>query len=140
MFPTGGDGKHKQLIGACDAKLISERFHSDSRNMFFQENGCRQKSDVCEVFDHLFALMEERKGEMILKINAEQEEKLDYIKGLRRKHNEHLETTAKLLEDAIQTLDESEVVVFLQVNVMEPDSSITHQMNFRNFLNVCVCV
>ncbi|XP_038575078.1 tripartite motif-containing protein 55a isoform X1 [Micropterus salmoides] len=78
------------------------------------ENGRRQKSKVCETFDHLFALLEERKGEMTLRINCEQEEKLDYIRGLKRKHTDHLETAAKLLETAIQTLDESEMAVFLQ--------------------------
>ncbi|XP_070830313.1 E3 ubiquitin-protein ligase TRIM63-like [Chaetodon trifascialis] len=80
------------------------------------ENGRRQKSKLCETFDHLFALLEERKGEMILRISSEQEEKLDYIRGLRRKHSEHLENTAKLLETAIQTLDESEMAVFLQTS------------------------
>uniref|UniRef100_A0A3Q3WYT7 RING-type E3 ubiquitin transferase n=1 Tax=Mola mola TaxID=94237 RepID=A0A3Q3WYT7_MOLML len=78
------------------------------------ENGRRQKSKVCETFDHLFALLEERKGEMILRINAEQDEKLDYIRVLRRKHSEHLENSAELLETAIRTLDESEMAVFLQ--------------------------
>ncbi|KAE8290434.1 Tripartite motif-containing protein 55 Muscle-specific RING finger protein 2 [Larimichthys crocea] len=78
------------------------------------ENGRRQKSKVCESFDHLFALLEERKGELTLRISCEQEEKLDYIRGLRRKHSGHLENAAKLLETAIQTLDESEMAVFLQ--------------------------
>ncbi|KAM6989836.1 E3 ubiquitin-protein ligase TRIM63-like [Tautogolabrus adspersus] len=78
------------------------------------ENGRRQKSKVCESFDHLFALLEERKGEMTLRINCEQEEKLDYIRGLRRRYSEHLENTAKVVETAIQTLDESEMAVFLQ--------------------------
>uniref|UniRef100_UPI0037E7A406 E3 ubiquitin-protein ligase TRIM63-like n=1 Tax=Semicossyphus pulcher TaxID=241346 RepID=UPI0037E7A406 len=78
------------------------------------ENGRRQKSKVCETFDHLFALLEERKGEMTLRISCEQEEKLDYIRSLRRKYTEHLESTAKLLETAIQSLDESEMAVFLQ--------------------------
>ncbi|XP_074505910.1 tripartite motif-containing protein 54-like isoform X2 [Sebastes fasciatus] len=78
------------------------------------ENGRRQKSKVCEVFDHLFALLEERKGEMTVRISCEQEEKLDYIRGLRKKYSEHLEHTAKLLETAIQTMDESEMAVFLQ--------------------------
>uniref|UniRef100_A0A3Q3SPZ5 Tripartite motif-containing protein 54 n=1 Tax=Mastacembelus armatus TaxID=205130 RepID=A0A3Q3SPZ5_9TELE len=78
------------------------------------ENGRRQKSNVCESFDHLFALLEEKKGEMTLRINSEQEEKLDYIRGLRRKYSEHLDNTAKVLETAIQTMDESEMAVFLQ--------------------------
>ncbi|XP_034039190.1 E3 ubiquitin-protein ligase TRIM63-like [Thalassophryne amazonica] len=77
-------------------------------------NGRRQKSKVCEMFDHLFAILEDRKGEMTLRINAEQEEKLDYIRGLRKKYKEHLDATAKLLETAIQTMEESEMVVFLQ--------------------------
>ncbi|KAF5902986.1 E3 ubiquitin-protein ligase TRIM63-like isoform X1, partial [Clarias magur] len=47
-----------------------------------EENGRKQKSHVCETFDHLYALLEDRKGELTLKINAEQQEKVDYIKGL----------------------------------------------------------
>ncbi|TDH06409.1 hypothetical protein EPR50_G00132850 [Perca flavescens] len=78
------------------------------------ENGRRQKSKVCETFDQLFCLLEERKGEMTLRINAEQEEKLDYIRGLSRKYSQHLEASAKLLETAIQTMDEAEMAVFLQ--------------------------
>ncbi|XP_072220179.1 E3 ubiquitin-protein ligase TRIM63-like [Leuresthes tenuis] len=78
------------------------------------ENGRRQKSKVCETFDHLFAVLEEKKGEMMVRINAEQEEKLQYIRSLSRKHSEHLDATAKLLETAIQTMDESEMAVFLQ--------------------------
>ncbi|XP_035861290.1 E3 ubiquitin-protein ligase TRIM63-like isoform X1 [Sander lucioperca] len=78
------------------------------------ENGRRQKSKVCETFDQLFCLLEERKVEMTLRINGEQEEKLDYIRGLSRKYSEHLENSAKLLETAIQTMDEAEMAVFLQ--------------------------
>ncbi|XP_078101052.1 E3 ubiquitin-protein ligase TRIM63-like [Sander vitreus] len=78
------------------------------------ENGRRQKSKVCETFDQLFCLLEERKGEMTLQINGEQEEKLDYIRGLSRKYSERLENSAKLLETAIQTMDEAEMAVFLQ--------------------------
>lgn len=86
-------------------------------SLCWQENGRRQKSKVCETFDHLFALLEEKKSEMTVRINAEQEEKLDYIRGLRRKYTEHLDGTAKLLETAIQTMDESEMALFLQVNL-----------------------
>ncbi|KAM9321747.1 E3 ubiquitin-protein ligase TRIM63-like isoform 2-T2 [Pholidichthys leucotaenia] len=78
------------------------------------ENGRRQKSKVCETFDHVFALLEEKKSEMTVRINTEQEEKLDYIRSLRRKYTEHLDATAKVLETAIQSMDESEMAVFLQ--------------------------
>ncbi|MEQ2205072.1 hypothetical protein XENOCAPTIV_024548 [Xenoophorus captivus] len=81
------------------------------------ENGRRQKSKVCETFDHLFALLEEKKAEMTVRVNSEQEEKLNYIRSLNRKYSEHLEGTAKLVETAIQTMDEPEMAVFLQVTL-----------------------
>uniref|UniRef100_A0A8C3G3R0 Tripartite motif-containing protein 54 n=1 Tax=Cyclopterus lumpus TaxID=8103 RepID=A0A8C3G3R0_CYCLU len=70
--------------------------------------------------DQLFLRLEERKAEMTLRINTEQQEKLDYIQGLRRSYSEHLESTAELLETAIQTMDEAEMAVFLQVNLNAP--------------------
>ncbi|XP_066508502.1 E3 ubiquitin-protein ligase TRIM63-like isoform X2 [Hoplias malabaricus] len=79
-----------------------------------EENGRRQKSHVCEIFDHLYALMEERKGELTLKISSEQQEKLDYIKSLQRRYTEHLDNTAKLVETGIQIMDEPEMAIFLQ--------------------------
>ncbi|CAL8347649.1 unnamed protein product [Merluccius merluccius] len=78
------------------------------------ENGRRQKSKVCETFDHLYAILEERKGEMSLQITAEQEEKLGYIRSLQSKYTEHLDNMAKVLETGINTMDESEMAIFLQ--------------------------
>ncbi|XP_077100932.1 tripartite motif-containing protein 55b isoform X1 [Siphateles boraxobius] len=79
-----------------------------------EENGRRQKSNVCEKFDHLYAILEDRKREMNLKVNAEQEEKLNYIRGLTRKYGDHLETMTKIMETGTQTLEEPEMAVFLQ--------------------------
>ncbi|XP_056453681.1 E3 ubiquitin-protein ligase TRIM63-like isoform X1 [Gadus chalcogrammus] len=78
------------------------------------ENGRRQKSKVCETFDHLYAILEERKGEMSMQITSEQEEKLDYIRSLQRKYTEHLDNMAKVLETGINIMDESEMAIFLQ--------------------------
>ncbi|KAK5860512.1 hypothetical protein PBY51_021981 [Eleginops maclovinus] len=78
------------------------------------ENGRHQKSQVCEACDHLFALLEERKAELTLRISCEQEEKLHYVRSLSRKYSQHLENTAKLLETSIQTLDTAEMALFLQ--------------------------
>ncbi|XP_053507637.1 tripartite motif-containing protein 55a [Ictalurus furcatus] len=79
-----------------------------------EENGRKQKSHVCETFDHLYALLEDRKGELTLKISSEQQEKLDYIKGLQRRYTEHLDKSAKLVETGIQTMEEPEMAIFLQ--------------------------
>ncbi|KAJ8387658.1 hypothetical protein AAFF_G00152080 [Aldrovandia affinis] len=79
-----------------------------------EENGRRQKSQVCEKFDHLYSILEERKGEMNLKIASEQDEKLSYIRGLQRKYGDHLETMSKVVETGIQTMEEPEMALFLQ--------------------------
>ncbi|XP_067108558.1 E3 ubiquitin-protein ligase TRIM63-like [Osmerus mordax] len=101
------------LVGNNDRiQAIISQLEETSRAV--DENGRRQKSKVCEKFDHLYTILEERKGEMTLKINAEQQEKMDYICGLKRKYTEHLESMAKIVETGIQTMEESEMAVFLQ--------------------------
>ncbi|TRZ02330.1 hypothetical protein DNTS_009723 [Danionella cerebrum] len=79
-----------------------------------EENGRRQKSKVCEKFDHLYTLLEERKREMTLKVNAEQEEKLNYIQGLTTKYGDHLKSMTNIMETGIQTLEEPEMALFVQ--------------------------
>ncbi|XP_065114388.1 tripartite motif-containing protein 55b isoform X1 [Paramisgurnus dabryanus] len=79
-----------------------------------EENGRRQKSQVCEKFDHLYAILEDRKREMDLKVAGEKEEKLNYINGLRKKYGDHLDSMTKIMETGIQTLEEPEMAVFLK--------------------------
>ncbi|XP_055739200.1 E3 ubiquitin-protein ligase TRIM63-like isoform X2 [Salvelinus fontinalis] len=113
--------KQKTELTDCIAMLVgnNDRIQGvmsqlDETCKTVEENGRRQKSRVCESFDHLYAVLEERKGDMTLKINAEQQEKLDYINGLMRKYREHLENMAKIVETGIQTMEESEMATFLQ--------------------------
>uniref|UniRef100_A0A674F4N3 Tripartite motif-containing protein 54 n=1 Tax=Salmo trutta TaxID=8032 RepID=A0A674F4N3_SALTR len=113
--------KQKTELTDCIAMLVgnNDRIQGimsqlDETCKTVEENGRRQKSKVCESFDHLYAILEERKGDMTLKINAEQQEKLDYINGLMRKYREHLENMAKIVETGIQTMEESEMATFLQ--------------------------
>ncbi|XP_064202488.1 tripartite motif-containing protein 54-like isoform X2 [Anguilla rostrata] len=79
-----------------------------------EENGRRQKSQVCEKFDHLYSILEDRKVEMNSKIVFEQDEKLSYIRGLQKKYGDHLETMSKVVETGIQNMEEPEMAVFLQ--------------------------
>lgn len=85
--------------------------------LHLQENGRRQKTLVCEKFDHLYAVLEVRKMEMSQKVTAEQDEKVNYIRGLTRKYGDHLEESCKIVELGIQTMEEQEMAVFLQVRV-----------------------
>lgn len=70
---------------------------------------------MCEKFDHLYAMLEDRKTEMSLVVTAEQEEKLDYIRGLKRKYEDHVENVTKIVESGIQIMEEPDMAVFLQV-------------------------
>ncbi|XP_033977999.1 E3 ubiquitin-protein ligase TRIM63-like isoform X2 [Trematomus bernacchii] len=105
------------------------------------ESGRRQKSQVCEACDQLFALLEERKAMLTLRISCEQEEKLLYVRSLSRKHREHLENTASLLESSLRALDTKEMALFLQtakplLQKMVEGSDTSH---LDQLLNVCVC-
>ncbi|XP_041927323.1 tripartite motif-containing protein 55a isoform X2 [Alosa sapidissima] len=79
-----------------------------------EENGRRQKARVCETFDHLYALLEDRKAELTAQIGAELDEKVTYIGRLRRRHGDHLDTMAKVVEEGIRTMEEPEMALFLQ--------------------------
>ncbi|XP_064409772.1 tripartite motif-containing protein 55a isoform X6 [Latimeria chalumnae] len=79
-----------------------------------EENCRRQKQHLCEKFDFLYAILEERKSEMTQTITREQEEKLHYVRSLMKKYGDHLEVVSKLVASGIQSVDEPEMAVFLQ--------------------------
>ncbi|XP_067409781.1 tripartite motif-containing protein 55 isoform X2 [Emydura macquarii macquarii] len=74
----------------------------------------RQKEQLCEKFDYLYAILEERKNEMTQVITRNQEEKLEHVRSLMKKYADHLETVSKLVESGIQFMEEPEMAVFLQ--------------------------
>lgn len=85
--------------------------------MRVKENGRKQKTLVCEKFDQLYSILEEKKREMSQKVTAEQEEKVNYIRSLTRKYGDHLEESCKIVEMGIQTMEEPEMALFLQVRI-----------------------
>ena len=54
---------------------------------------------------------------MSQKVTAEQEEKVNYIQSLTKKYGDHLEESCKIVEMGIQTMEEPEMALFLQVRV-----------------------
>ncbi|XP_078543353.1 tripartite motif-containing protein 55 isoform X3 [Lissotriton helveticus] len=79
------------------------------------EESCRkQKENLCEKFDFLYAVLEERRSEMTQMITREQEQKLEHVRSLIKKHGDHLETVSKLVESGIQFMEEPEMALFLQ--------------------------
>ncbi|KAM8811467.1 tripartite motif-containing protein 55 [Eudromia elegans] len=79
------------------------------------EESCRrQKEQLCEKFDYLYSVLEERKNEMTQVITRTQEEKLEHVRSLMKKYADHLEAVSKLVESGIQFMEEPEMAVFLQ--------------------------
>lgn len=79
------------------------------------EECCKtQKEQLCEKFDYLYAILEERKSEMTQIITRSQEEKLEHVRSLIKKYADHLEAVSKLVESGIQFMEEPEMAVFLQ--------------------------
>ncbi|XP_004697597.1 tripartite motif-containing protein 55 isoform X1 [Echinops telfairi] len=79
------------------------------------EECCRnQKQELCEKFDYLYGILEERKNDMSRVITRTQEEKLEHVRALIKKYSDHLENVSKLVESGIQVMDEPEMAVFLQ--------------------------
>ncbi|XP_077579844.1 tripartite motif-containing protein 54-like isoform X1 [Stigmatopora nigra] len=101
------------LVGTNE-RIRSIMGHLDDTRKAVDDNGRRQKSRVCESFDRLFAILEARKGELDARIGTEQQEKLDYVAGLRQKYERHLEMAAQLLENAASANAQAEMAVFLQ--------------------------
>lgn len=68
-----------------------------------QENGDHQKQSRCDKFDRLYAILEERKEELVGRISRQQDDKLDLVHSLMRRHGDHLEGAGQLVGTAIQS-------------------------------------
>lgn len=73
------------------------------------------KEELSHKFDALYAILDEKKSELLQRITQEQEEKLDFIEALILQYREQLEKSTKLVETAIQSLDEPGGATFLLV-------------------------
>ncbi|XP_033859359.2 tripartite motif-containing protein 54-like isoform X1 [Acipenser ruthenus] len=79
-----------------------------------EDNGQRQKQHLCEKFDALYSVLEERKKELLLCITREQDEKLGHVRALSRQYGDYLEGASKLVETCIQSMEEQQMAAFLQ--------------------------
>lgn len=71
-------------------------------------------------FDSLCSILEERKKELLQSIAREQEAKVQRVRGLIRQYGDHLEASSKLVETAIQAMEETGGAAFLMVRPATP--------------------
>ncbi|MBN3301920.1 TRI63 ligase, partial [Amia calva] len=108
-----GDGIATLVAGNDRIQAIMTQLEDTCRTI--EENSQRQKQNLSERFDLLYAILEEKKGEMLEKITQEQEDKMGYVRSLVQQYKEQLEGSSKLVETAIHSMDEPTVATFLLV-------------------------
>ncbi|XP_055747268.1 E3 ubiquitin-protein ligase TRIM63-like [Salvelinus fontinalis] len=80
-----------------------------------EENCKTQKQTVCEKFNRILAILEERQRIMKQRVTYEQEEKTGHARSLVRSYRESLETSTKLVETAVTTMEEPEMAAFMKI-------------------------
>uniref|UniRef100_A0A4W5RF83 Tripartite motif containing 101 n=1 Tax=Hucho hucho TaxID=62062 RepID=A0A4W5RF83_9TELE len=80
-----------------------------------EENCKTQKQTVCEKFNRMLAILEERQRIMKQRVTYEQEEKTGHARSLVRSYRESVETNTKLVETAMTTMEEPEMAAFVKV-------------------------
>lgn len=90
-------------------------YEVSSTLLLFQDNSRRQKQLLNQRFETLCAVLEERKSELLQALAREQELKLQRVRGLIRQYGDHLESSSKLVESAIQSMEEPQMALYLQV-------------------------
>ncbi|XP_006862452.1 PREDICTED: E3 ubiquitin-protein ligase TRIM63 [Chrysochloris asiatica] len=78
-----------------------------------KENSHQVKEELSQKFDVLYAILDEKKSELLQRITGDQEEKLSFIEALIQQYREQLDKSTKLVETAIQSLDEPGGATFL---------------------------
>lgn len=109
-----------------------------------QENSHQVKEELSQKFDVLYAILDEKKSELLQRITREQEEKLSFIEALIQQYREQLDKSTKLVETAIQSLDETGGAIFLLVSrtggggrSLQPTGLTKVQVMLRHWSPVC---
>ncbi|XP_072404344.1 E3 ubiquitin-protein ligase TRIM63-like isoform X1 [Chiloscyllium punctatum] len=99
------------MAGNDRVQVIVDQLEETCKSI--EENSRHQKHKLMEQFDKLYTILEQRKDDMLQSITKEQEDRVTFIKDLIRQHKEHLETSSKLIENAIQFMEEPGIATFL---------------------------
>ncbi|XP_027000517.1 tripartite motif containing 101 isoform X2 [Tachysurus fulvidraco] len=81
-----------------------------------EENSGNQKQILCEKFDRLCGILEERRKIMLQRITYEHDEKTSWAQSLVHTYSEHVDTNSKLMQTALNAMEEPEMAAFLQTS------------------------
>ncbi|KAI9516084.1 hypothetical protein NQZ68_018925 [Dissostichus eleginoides] len=79
-----------------------------------EENSKAQKQSVCEKFNRVNSILEERRKVMMQRISSEQEEKTGHAQALMRCYGDSVEANCKLMERATSSMEEPDMAAFVK--------------------------
>ncbi|KAF7655996.1 hypothetical protein LDENG_00047420 [Lucifuga dentata] len=79
-----------------------------------EENSRTQKQNLCDRFERLFSILEERRKAMTKQISSEQEEKTGHAQSLVRCYGDSVEANNKMVQTAVSSMEEPDMAVFVQ--------------------------
>uniref|UniRef100_A0A671KY71 Tripartite motif containing 63a n=1 Tax=Sinocyclocheilus anshuiensis TaxID=1608454 RepID=A0A671KY71_9TELE len=101
------------LLGASNSCLQAMLTQMEEICKTVEENSQAQKQKLGEKLDLLYAILEDRKTQLLEQITQEQDEKVALVRLLIQQYNEQMQTSTKLMDKASQTMDNSNTAEFL---------------------------
>ncbi|TSK62543.1 E3 ubiquitin-protein ligase TRIM63 [Bagarius yarrelli] len=102
-----------ELLAASNSYLQAMLVQMEETCKAVEENSQLQKQRLAEKFDLLYAVLEDRKGQLLEQITQEQNEKIAVVQSLVQQYKERLEASTKLIDQATKSLDNSSTAEFL---------------------------
>ncbi|KAM3857033.1 E3 ubiquitin-protein ligase TRIM63a [Diretmus argenteus] len=102
-----------ELLAAGNSCVQAVMAQMEDTCKIIQDNGDLQKRHLGESFDLLYAILEERKGQLLERITQEEQEKVSTLRNLAEQYKEQLQASNQLKEKVSQSMEKSSVAEFL---------------------------
>ncbi|KAG7260277.1 hypothetical protein CRUP_028351 [Coryphaenoides rupestris] len=102
-----------EALGAANAVAAAGVIQMEESCRAVQENAELQQRRLGESFDLLYAVLEERKGQLLQRVTQEEEERTASLRSLLHAYQQHLETSEKLKDSLVQSLQLGGAAEFL---------------------------
>ncbi|XP_033182213.1 E3 ubiquitin-protein ligase TRIM63-like [Anabas testudineus] len=102
-----------EQLAAGNSCVQATMAHMEDTCRLLQENGELQRRRLGESFDLLYAIMEERKGELVEQISREEQDKLSVLRAQAERYRQQLQLSSQLQEKLQRSMQLCSVAEFL---------------------------
>lgn len=102
-----------ELLVAGNSCIQAIMAQMDNTCKLIQENGEQKKRRLGESFDLLYAILEERKGQLLEQINRVEQEKVSVLRNLAEQYKQQLQLNNQLQEKITQNMQSCSAAEFL---------------------------